>query len=348
MESINSIVLTKISKYKKESINEIFEDLNKNFTKGYIYIFVEDLKTNTLIDAYKYEISDSNLESLNKFKEKIQEKLLYFYNKKYENKYLLHIYFINKNKKLIKSLFPNKINRIYKKVSNYYNFFNELNNFEKFLIQLANFSLTHPIKIISGFITIVLLYILIVMYSKGLKPEEIDMSTLSLTIELFIALIGFFISIYLITLFLPFKLTGINLKTILGVFFILLLLIMSLVIFDNKNQKPLIDSIIEQYLIFKKYPRFATLVIWNKNNKIEKPVLLRFISNRYIYYNNLCDTNINEINLSKLSVLDFLNKVKNNSLLSISTSNVNEIINTHFSIKTNYLRKICSSKKNKK
>ena len=183
------------------------------------------------------------------------------------------------------------------------------------------------------------------MYSKGLKPEGIDMSTLSLTIELFIALIGFFIGIYLITLFLPFKLMGINLKTILGVFFILFLLIISLVIFDNKSQKPLIDSIIEQYLIFKKYPRFATLIIWNKNNKIEKPVLVRFVSNKYIYYNNLCDINVNEINSSKISVLNFLNKLKNNSLLSISTSNVSKIINTHFSININYLRKICSNKK---
>lgn len=345
MEPINSIVLTKINKYRKESINEIFENLYKNFTKGYIYIFVEDLKTNTLINAYRYEIINSDLESLNKFKERIQDKLIYFKNKKYENKYLLHVYFINKNEKLVKFLLPNKINRIYKKVSNYYDFINNLNNFEKFLIQLADFSLKHPIKIISGFITIVLLYILLVMYSKGLKPEEIDMSTLSLTIELFIALIGFFIGIYLITLFLPFKLMGVNLKTILGVFFVLFLLIISLVIFDNKSQKPLIDSIIEQYLIFKKYPRFATMIIWNKNNKIEKLVLVRFVSNRYIYYNNLCDININEINSSKISVLDFLNKLKNDSLLSISTSNVSKIINTHFSININYLRKICGNKK---
>ena len=341
MEQINSIILTKFTKYKKEDINEIFEELRQTFVQGDIYIFIEDLSTNILVNAYKYKILNNDLTKLNKSKEKLLEKLIYY--KKYKKKYLMHYYFFPKKGKCIDFFLTNDITSVYKKVLNYYKLSNDLNSFEKLLIQLADFSLKNPIKVISLLVTIALFYILIIMYLKGLKPEEIDMSTLSLTIEIFILLIGFFVFIYFIILFLPLKLMGINWKVILGSF-IILFFIMYALIFGQK-QKSFNNYIIEQYLMFKKYPRFATLIISEGNDTISKHVLLRFISNKYIYYNSLCDINFSKINSDKLSVLDFLIKNKNNLFFLISTSKVSEIINIHYLISINELKKICNNKK---
>lgn len=344
MKSINSIILANFAKFRKNNINEIFKELQNNLEKGSIYIFVEDLKTNTLVKSYKYKITEFDIENLNKYEKDILNKISYFEERKYEDKYLLHFFYFqdkqDKNDKNDKNKIKN-INKIYKKVFKYDELSNNLTFIEELLIQFTNFTLKHPVEIISVIIATITSYLLINLFSEGLKLEEINMTIFSLTIEFFIILTGILMGLYFLIIFFSWSFFGINLKSILGFIIILVLMFVLLVFF--KNNTVLNRYIIEKYLKFQTFPRFAMLVILKGNQTINKPVLIRFVDNKYIYYNNICD--INYSNSKELNVLDIIENKANNSLLSISTSKVEQIIDTHFKIQTNYLYKICNKEK---
>ena len=360
IQLINSSVLKEFSKYKQKDLKNIFNKLIDSFEESLLYVFVEDLENHYLIDAFKFYIEDKN----NIQNYEINQQLLYYMEGIYKNKYYLHLFLFPYKKTKIEKLSEKffganylfllnnyirknfnllNIDKIYKKVILNYRIINTIPNvIEKYLDIFFNLLLKHPIKIISFIVSLAMSYLLILMYLKGLKPEEIDMPTLSITVELFIVIIAFFSILYFIMLYLPLRLIGIKTKYLIVIYIILIIFYF----FKPLQEVFGKNFLIEEYLKFKKFPRFATLI--SKDKKMT--VLVRFVDNKYIYYNNLCDFNFSKINSQNnaLTVLKFLANKANEPLSAIATTKINKILNIKYTINKQEFCKICSCEKRTK
>ena len=365
---VHSSILKKFYEYQQESLKEIFEILSNNFHESLLYIFIEDLNSNQLIDVFKFYINDK--ESLKNYE--INKNLSYYTNNIYKKKYYLHYFLFPYRKNFLERICnyilpfdkvktlclissPSEIEKIYNKVHDYHNYINPSNLLIKILNFINGLLINKPIKFVTFIIGFYISYPLFLMFLQGLKPDEIDISTLSFSTELFIILVVITISfLFLPILYFPIKMMGLKTKYILT-FFILITLLFSFIsmfldgieiLFLKKPVKEVFQNslLTDMYLKVKKYPRFATLVIKDTNTKKNITVLIRFVDNKYIYYNNICDFNFSKINSQNntLTVLKFLANKANEPLSAIATSKINKILNIKYTINKQEFCRICN------
>ena len=372
---IHSSILKDFHENKKETLKEVFDELNDSFQESILYVFVEDLSTNSLIDTFKFHFRDSqNLKN-----HEITSKLSYYTNDIYKGKYNLHYFLYPYKKTFIRKILkkicefikftnfdcydiyaPYKIHKIFKNVQDYHNYINPPN----LLIKILNFIyislIKTPIKFTTFIVGFYISYALFLMLLQGLKPDEINVSILSVSTQLFIILtilsIGF---LFLPIFYFPIKMMGVKTKYFLT-FIIFIILIISFgsmtingikILFSHTPLKEIFQTnpLIDIYLKVKKYPRFATLIIKDNNKESNLTVLVRFIDNKYIYYNTFCDFNLNKIKSQQsLTVLNFLTYKANEPLSAIATTKVEDIVNIKYAISRKYFCSICDCNKTKK